>query len=130
MCEFCDNLNKKLILLESEWSLVLANYFPMSKGNLLVIPKRHIYSITELSDVEAADIIKVLSLAANNLKFGFKPDGVSIFANEGEVSGQTIPHLHFHIIARTFGDGLKNFERNGDKKAISDEELKLIKDLF
>lgn len=129
MCEFC-NINKKLILLESEHSLVLANYFPMSKGNLLVIPKRHIYSITELSEEEATDIIKVVSLATNNLKAGFKLDGVSIFINEGEIAGQTIPHLHFHIVARTFGDGLKNFERNGDKAAISNEELELIKDLF
>ncbi|MFA5131394.1 MAG: HIT domain-containing protein [Patescibacteria group bacterium] len=129
MCVFC-NLNKDLILLESKYTVLLANYFPLSDFNLLAIPKRHVYSITDLSIEESADIMQVMALAVNNIKTAIKPEGVNMFINEGKIAGQTIPHLHFHIVVRNTNDNLENFKRNGEKKAITKEDLVLIKTIF
>jgi len=129
VCVFC-NLNKDLILLESKYTVLLANYFPLSDFNLLAIPKRHVYSITDLSIEESADIMQVMALAVNNIKTAIKPEGVNMFINEGKIAGQTIPHLHFHIVVRNTNDNLENFKRNGEKKAITKEDLVLIKTIF
>ena len=129
MCVFC-NLNQDVILLESKYSILFANYFPLGDFSLLAIPKRHVYSITGLSIEESADIMQIMTLAVNNIKAVIKPEGINIFLNEGEIAGQTIPHLHFHIVARNNGDNLENFKRNGEKRAITKEELILIKNLF
>lgn len=128
-CVFCQ-LNKDLILLETSHSILVANYFPLGSLSLLAIPKRHIQSITDLSTKETIDLMGIITLATRKIKTKAKPEGINIFTNEGEIAGQTIPHLHFHIVARNNDDGLENFKRKGEKKTITPEELKLIKGYF
>ncbi|MBN2884719.1 HIT domain-containing protein [Patescibacteria group bacterium] len=123
-------MNKDLILLESKYSVLLANYFPLSDFNMMVIPKRHVYSITDLSVEESTDIMGIITMAVNNIKTLVKPEGINVFLNEGEIAGQTVPHLHFHIVARNSNDVLENFKRNGEKDLITTDQLKLIKSLF
>jgi diadenosine tetraphosphate (Ap4A) HIT family hydrolase len=129
MCVFCA-LNKDFILLESKYSVLLANYFPLGDLSLLATPRRHVYSITDLSIEELADIMQIIALTINNIKAAINPEGINIFINEGEIAGQTIPHLHFHIVVRNTNDNLENFKRNGEKKAITKEDLVLIKTIF
>ena len=129
MCILCE-IDPKLVLLESANSVLLANYFPLSDCSLMVIPKRHVYSITELSGGEASDFMQMIVMATNKIKANLNPEGINIFLNEGEIAGQTVPHLHFHIVARSENDGLENFKRNGDKKIITEEALNKIKNCF
>lgn len=129
MCIFC-KVDKNLVLLESKHSTVLANYFPLGKYSLLAIPKSHKDSITQLTAEELSDLIEIIALAVNNIKSVVNPEGIIVFLNKGEIAGQTIPHLHFHIVARENSDGLENFKRNGEKEAISEEDLRTLKNLF
>ena len=129
MCVFC-NIDKNLVLLESKYSIVLANYFPLGKYSLLATPKNHLYSITDLTIEESNDLMQIIALAVNNIKSAIKLEGVNVFLNEGEIAGQTVPHLHFHIVARTKNDGLENFKRKKKKIAISKKDLEILKNLF
>lgn len=129
MCKFCQR-NEALVILETKLSVIIANYFPLGKISLLAIPKRHVASLTELSPEELHDLIDLVALASNKIKAVAEPEGLNIFLNEGKIAGQSIEHLHFHIVARYLDDGLENFRRNGDRIPISREELHALKELF
>lgn len=129
MCIFC-LINPDLILLESENSVLIANYYPIGGLSLLAVPKAHVSSITELSSEALKDLMDLIALAANIIKEKTNPEGLNIFLNEGVIAGQSLSHLHFHIVARSKNDGIKNFERSGPRKIITKEDLVIIKRLF
>ena len=76
----------------------------MSDGHTLVIPKRHVKSMFDCNSYEKADILQALETAKVALDREFSPDGYNIGINDGEAAGQTIPHLHIHLIPRYRGD--------------------------
>jgi diadenosine tetraphosphate (Ap4A) HIT family hydrolase len=78
--------------------------FPISPGHTLIIPKRHIGSFFDLSPDEREDLMSLVSNAKAELATEFKPDGFNIGINDGPVAGQTVPHLHIHLIPRYKGD--------------------------
>jgi diadenosine tetraphosphate (Ap4A) HIT family hydrolase len=78
--------------------------FPISPGHTLIIPKRHIGSFFEISPDEREDLMSLVSTAKAELAAEFKPDGFNIGINDGQVAGQTVPHLHIHLIPRYKGD--------------------------
>lgn len=130
MCIFCKEIDQDLILSETNYSFLIINKYPIGKFSLLVFPRRHIESMTEMTLEETKDIAELISFAAYEIKTQFIPDGINYFANEGKIAGQTINHFHFHIVPRFTGDGLKNFERNGEKKEIEKDLIEKIKLIF
>lgn len=109
-CIFCekpeDNRDKdNLILYRSSHNLVMLNLYPYNNGHLMIVPYRHLFSITDLSDEETLDLMKMTQLSVNSLKAAFMPDGYNIGINIGKVAGAGIEeHLHLHIIPRWAGD--------------------------
>ena len=77
---------------------------PVSPGHTLVLPKRHIASIFEATKEEVAALWEALQQARTNLIKEHSPDGFNIGINDGLASGQTILHLHIHMIPRYKGD--------------------------
>lgn len=131
MCVFCEKeINRDLILIETDYSLLIANKFPLGNSNLMAIPKRHVESITELDSNEIKDIMDLIVFATSKIESSFKPEGFNIFINQGLIAGQTISHLHIHIVPRSEKDGLENFKRNGEKKEITEKELEELKRIF
>lgn len=128
-CVFCE-LNKGLVLLDSQHSVLLVNYFPLGVMGLLAISKRHAPSITDLSDEELADVMIMAKKAADKMKRTLHPEGMTLLINEGSIAGQTVPHFHVQIIARGKDDGLENLKRIGKKVPITSQELAKIKDIF
>lgn len=103
-CPFCnikDNVN--VIYQDSSWIAVYDNY-PVSKGHVLLIPKRHVKTYFELNYVELASVGVNIGIIKRLLDKKFKPTGYNIGINCGESAGQTIPHCHIHIIPRYDGD--------------------------
>lgn len=100
-CIFC---NPTDIVINGEYAYSRLDGFPVSEGHCLVIPKRHVRSIDELSDVELKDLYTVLHQSKTLLIETYLPDGFNIGINEGEAAGQTVPHLHIHLIPRYEGD--------------------------
>ena len=102
-CPFC-TLQKDRIVSENESTLTVRDAFPVSDGHTLVIPKRHVESLFDCNPDEKADILQALEEAKVALDKEFSPDGYNIGINDGEAGGQTIPHLHIHLIPRYRGD--------------------------
>lgn len=104
-CLFCsDYLAGSNIVWKSNDFFLRWDAFPVSEGHLLVIPNRHIETFLEMSDSEGRNWLEAIKVGLNIVKDKYGLDGVNIGLNEGVAAGQTIPHLHFHIIPRRTGD--------------------------
>ncbi len=89
---------------ETERSVAVADNYPVSDGHSLLIPKRHVSSLFGLSEEEALDLYRLLLNVRQVLQEQFRPDGFNVGVNEGKAAGQTIPHVHVHVIPRYVGD--------------------------
>ncbi|WP_245579372.1 HIT family protein [Chitinilyticum aquatile] len=78
--------------------------FPVSPGHSLIIPHRHVSSFFELTSSEREALILLLDETKQALQEEFKPDGYNIGINDGPAAGQTVAHLHIHLIPRYSGD--------------------------
>ena len=102
-CYFC-SLPSKRIILETELSMVIRDSFPVSEGHTLIITKRHIESIFDATKEEQIDLLANLEEAKKILDNKFSPDGYNVGINDGKAAGQTVMHLHTHLIPRYSGD--------------------------
>lgn len=102
-CPFC-SLPAHRILLENLEGMVIRDAFPVSPGHTLIIPRRHTGSFFDLSETERDSLLSLLDEAKHGLDKEFQPDAYNIGINDGAAAGQTIAHLHIHLIARFHGD--------------------------
>jgi diadenosine tetraphosphate (Ap4A) HIT family hydrolase len=115
---FC-SLPSSRIICEDSLSLVIRDAYPISKGHSLIIPKRHVASLFDLTDDERTRLFQHLSKAKTALGAEFKPDAYNIGINEGAAAGQTVFHLHVHLIPRYHGD--KDDPRGGVRWIFPDK---------
>jgi diadenosine tetraphosphate (Ap4A) HIT family hydrolase len=103
-CPFCDIQNMKETVLETNSTFAIYDKFPVSQGHSLVIPKRHCQDYFTLSFEEQKDCWHLLNQLKKKLDKLWHPDGYNIGINNSESAGQTVPHVHIHIIPRFIGD--------------------------
>ena len=77
---------------------------PVSEGHTLVIPKVHTEGLLDTPDDTLATIVARVKKVAAHLKAALPCEGFNIAQNNGEVAGQTVRHVHFHIVPRREGD--------------------------
>jgi len=123
-CPFC-TLPTDRIISESDYTLTIRDGFPVSEGHTLIIPKRHVQSFFELQAIEKAAVLQALDEAKEALDKEFSPDGYNIGINDGEAAGQTVMHLHVHLIPRYKGD---TEDPRGGVRWIFPEKAKFWKD--
>jgi diadenosine tetraphosphate (Ap4A) HIT family hydrolase len=105
MCVFCEYLeNREKIIYENKLAFAIYDSFPVNKGHMLIMPKRHVASYFDLTDDEKNAIYLLLEISKNHIDQLFHPDGYNIGVNEGVYAGQTIMHCHVHLIPRYIGD--------------------------
>jgi diadenosine tetraphosphate (Ap4A) HIT family hydrolase len=102
-CPFC-TLPSERIKRQNDLGLVIRDGYPISPGHTLIIPKRHIASFFQLQKQEYDALMRLVEEAKLELDAEFKPDAYNIGINDGSVAGQTVPHLHIHLIPRYQGD--------------------------
>jgi diadenosine tetraphosphate (Ap4A) HIT family hydrolase len=102
-CPFC-TLPPEQIIDSNDLVLVIRDGYPVSPGHTLLIPKRHIDSWFEVTQAEQQALLDLLAKAKKVLETEFMPDGYNIGINDGPSAGQTVPHLHMHLIPRYKGD--------------------------
>jgi ATP adenylyltransferase len=102
-CPFCV-LREDLVFYEGDLVLALWDAFPASPGHALVVPRRHVASWWEASDAERVALIAALDTVRQAVIERYEPDGFNIGINIGAAAGQTIFHLHVHLIPRYTGD--------------------------
>lgn len=112
-CVFC-SMSETEIICENDLAKAFYDGFPVNKGHVLVVPKRHIATYFEASPEEAAAINDLIMKLKGLLDKKYQPDGYNIGINVGEAAGQTVFHLHVHVIPRYIGD-VKN-PRGGVRK--------------
>ncbi len=102
-CPFCF-LPETRIVHGDDLAVVVRDAYPVAPGYTLVIPLRHAGSFFELRRSEQAAMLSVLDQARTDLERKFAPDGYTICINDCAAAGQTVPHVHLHLIPRHRGD--------------------------
>lgn len=92
------------ILLETERCMAFLDRFPLTRGHTLVAPKRVVASLYDLPAEWQAEVWDVVRRARDILRSRYQPDGFNIGLNDGAAAGQTVPHVHVHVIPRYRGD--------------------------
>ena len=91
---------------DCEHAFVIRDGFPVSPGHTLIIPRRHVASFFEITGTERAELMSLLAAARDELERQFHPAGYNVGINDGAAAGQTVPHLHIHLIPRYTGDAV------------------------
>ena len=102
-CLFC-TLPPERIIDSNEFGLIIRDGYPVAAGHTLIIPKRHVGSWFEIDANERLGLLALLDKAKIVLQDELNPDGYNIGINDGPAAGQTVPHLHMHLIPRYKGD--------------------------
>lgn len=103
-CPFC-NLSEKIeVICENELARATYDLFPVNRGHVLIIPKRHFPSYFEISKEEYLAGFELTEKVKKILDEKYNPDGYNIGINVGDAAGQTVPHVHVHVIPRYNGD--------------------------
>ncbi|QWV98725.1 HIT family protein [Geomonas nitrogeniifigens] len=102
-CPFCRPDPAK-VLLENELAFAFYDGFPVTLGHTLVVPKRHVASFFDISAEEQAALFDLVGKVRELLLEQHAPDAFNIGINDGVAAGQTVLHLHIHLIPRYAGD--------------------------
>jgi len=110
-CIFCEAVEKditemdNLVVHKSKSTLVMMNLYPYNNGHLMIIPKRHLGSLEQVTAEESHELMDEIFLAEKVLQKIYMPQGFNIGANLGRAGGAGIEdHIHFHIVPRWNGD--------------------------
>ena len=102
-CPFCPP-NSDEIVLERPLAWLQRDKRPLTKGHVLVVPRRHVPSFFDTTREERLAMLELIDEAKAILEREHQPDGYNLGINNGEAAGQTVMHVHLHIIPRYLGD--------------------------
>ena len=108
---------------EDDLVLAYLDINPFTKGHTLVIPKAHSANLLETDEATLAAVIARVRKVAAHLKAALPCDGFNILQNNGAAAGQTVMHLHFHIVPRYGSEPIAFESRPGNM-----DELKALAD--
>ena len=103
-CPFCNPDSERELIVESATAYAIYDKFPVNDGHALIIPKRHCSNYFDLTFKEQAACMFMLNKVKEIVSNRFKPDGFNVGINVGEKAGQTVHHVHIHLIPRYNGD--------------------------
>ncbi len=103
-CPFCAGSIADTSFLESPRFRAIVNVAPILPGHSLIVPKWHVESLLALSDDEIAEMVSLSRDAVELLMRAYGSDGFDWTIQESEAAGQSVAHLHLHLIPRTHGD--------------------------
>lgn len=109
-CIFCKLANGQIptnAIYEDEDFKVIMDANPATKGHCIMLPKTHADNLFELPDEYGAKIMPLAKKCCKVLKEVLHCDGINVLQNNGESAGQTVFHLHVHLIPRYDGDQVK-----------------------
>lgn len=102
-CPFC-RIELSRIHFSCEFTAAFSDAFPITDGHMLVVPKRHVASLFDLSEQEQAAVWKMVARVRAKLIVDQRVDGFNVGVNDGMAAGQTVMHAHVHVIPRRRGD--------------------------
>lgn len=102
-CLFCGSFPGQ-ILAEDPVAFAKEDVHPVSLGHTLIIPRRHVVTLFETTEKERLAMLRLIDKAKKILDKDYEPDGYNIGINSGKAAGQSVMHLHIHLIPRYLGD--------------------------
>jgi ATP adenylyltransferase len=124
-CVFCDardGVDESLVVFRGTLAYVILNRFPYNNGHLMVVPNRHIASLTEAAGDELTEIMQLAARAERAIRAAYAPNGLNMGLNLGQSAGAGIlDHLHLHVVPRWTGD--TNFMTVVGETRVLPEEL-------
>ena len=130
MCIFCMIANHEInssIIYEDEKVVAFLDLSQVTKGHTLVVPKKHYANILECDSDDLAHVIKVTQMLSKRIMERCKASGVNILNNCNEVAGQSVMHVHFHIIPRYSENDAIEIKFNESEKQNLEEICNLLK---
>lgn len=106
-CPFCLKEIIKRIIFSNQDAFAIYDQYPVSNGHILIIPKRHCDNYFSLTTQEQQACWNLVSEMQEKISKEFHPDGFNLGINIGKAAGQTVEHVHIHLIPRFSGD-MKN----------------------
>jgi diadenosine tetraphosphate (Ap4A) HIT family hydrolase len=103
-CRFCLSRQGRRIMIEGNYGFAAWDRHPASEGHFLVIPYRHFSDYFDITDEEREELWRLVDEGKAMADEKHNPDGYNIGINVGKWAGQSIPHLHIHVIPRYKGD--------------------------
>ena len=100
----CPLCTPEEVLFETPLAYVRPDTSALSRGHVIVVPKRHVEGFFDMSAEEQAAVLELLNRAQRSLQALHKPDGYNIGVNVGQAAGQSRMHVHVHLIPRYAGD--------------------------
>ncbi len=101
-CIFCKIINKQIpsqIVYEDDEIIAFKDIEPVAPVHVLVVPKKHIASVLEISEEDKILIGKIYTVIQKlAIELGIDKDGFRVVTNCGENAGQTVKHIHFHLL--------------------------------
>lgn len=107
-CVFCKIIAAEIpnyTVYEDMDVLAFLDIFPCAKGHTVVIPKRHVERMTDLTTDEQAHLIAGVAQVMKKIDHVLKPAGMNVGWNDRAPAGQAVPHVHVHVIPRYEHDG-------------------------
>jgi histidine triad (HIT) family protein len=108
-CVFCRIVAKQIpasVVHEDEHTLAFMDLGQVNPGHVLVAAKAHAENVYMLDDVQAAAVFRSVARVARAIRAAFAPEGLSVYQANGKAAGQTVFHLHVHLVPRHENDGM------------------------
>lgn len=103
-CPFCSAVDNDLWFCESENFVAIYNIAPILPGHSMIIPKNHYSNVLDMDNDKLSEMMIFSREVINILTIAFKAESYNWTIQDGEPAGQTVDHVHMHIIPRTEGD--------------------------
>jgi diadenosine tetraphosphate (Ap4A) HIT family hydrolase len=134
-CDFCELPDvKERIIVKNNYAMAFPTNKPIVSGHVLVCPVRCVSRMDELNHNETQAMIDLIKTMKKALERTYGADGFNYAWNEGSAAGQSVPHLHIHVIPRRKGDSKAFggepreflYRPSAERKLVSDEELQAV----
>jgi len=103
-CPFCRALIQSPRLAENAHAVAITDAYPISRGHSLILSRRHVEDLFDLSTEEATSLWALVPEVRRAIGTADSPAGFNIGVNVGAAAGQTVGHVHVHVIPRYLGD--------------------------
>ena len=122
-CIFCKIVAGEIpsfTVYQDDHTVAFMDINPANPGHVLVVPRNHARTVTEIPADDMAAVARTAHRVANAVSKALAPEGLSLYQANGEAAAQSVPHLHIHVLPRRMDDALPmNWElRPGDMEAI------------
>lgn len=107
-------------------TIAFMDIMPQADGHTLVVPKEASTDIFGLSEAGAAAAIHATQRIARGVRKAFAPDGIIITQFNGEAAGQTVPHVHFHVLPRYVDQAFRRHAREQQDAAVLKEHAERL----